>query len=101
MNRTTLIAMAVGSILGTALPGAYAQTSAAPSNAPIVGQPGPSQAAVPAVAQAGQTAPTTPPAVGQAGPAASTTAPAVGQAGPGAARPDDDQNDIQRDRADI
>src|ERR1700761_3236913 len=93
MKRTTLIAIAVGSILGAALPGAYAQeTSPDQQRLPTP------QANPPAVGTAGPSAPQTAPVVGQAGPAAQTPAPAVGQAGP---NPATDQANIQRDKADI
>ena len=83
MKRTTLIAIAIGTVLGTALPGAYAQTKTPADNPP----------------QQGPSAPqTTPPAVGQSGPAPETRAPAVGQAGP---NPAEDQKKVERDQADL
>ena len=97
MKRTTLIAMTVGSILGAALPGAYAQAQSS-GVAGADNQP-PQQVNPPVVGSAGPSTPqTTTPAVGQAGPGAQqTTAPAVGQAGPA---PATDQGNDQHDRAD-
>src|SRR5580692_567213 len=88
MKRTTLIAITVGSILGTALSGAYAQTTQPQpqSSAPVVGTAGPSPTQ------------TTPAAVGQSGPGTPQTSPgAVGQAGPS---PNATRQDAQGDKAD-
>ena len=91
MKRTTLIAISVGSILGTALSSTYAQTQTSGAN-----QQAP-QASAPAVGTAGPSSPqTTAPAVGQPGPdARQTSAPAVGPAGP---NPDANQRQIQEYR---
>ena len=83
MKRTTLIAITVGAILGTAASASYAQTPGNGAVAPDKQQMPASQANAPAVGSAGPSAPqTTAPAVGQAGPSAPNAAPAVGQAGP-------------------
>src|ERR1700733_1278181 len=99
MKRTTLIAITVGAVLGTAASGAYAQTQSNGAVSPDQQQLPAPQANPPAVGSAGPRAPqTAAPAVGQAGPSAPATTPAVGQAGPGPAA--DEQDIHHRDMAD-
>ena len=99
MKRTTLIAIAVGSILGTALPGAYAQQAPPGSQQPI---PAP-QVITPAAGKAGASAPQTSPSVAQAEPAGPLpTAQAAGQADSNSdADKGSDKSDVQRDKADM